>query len=496
VPPQSTYVFKHALIQDAAYEALLRTTRQQYHQRIAQVLEAQFPEMAEAQPELVAHHFTEAGLTTQAVRYWHQAGQKSSERSAHVEALAHMRQGLALLQTLPETQERTQREVDMHIALGASLIATKGFAASEVAQIYRRAQQLCQPLKDPSRLSQILYGLRNHYQSRAELQTARALGEQLLALAQHTQDPVMLLAAHRALGATLFNLGAVAAAHTHFAQGMALYDPQQHRAYAFLHGDDAGVICRSYAAWTLWYLGYPAQGRARNDEAVTLAQQSAHPFSLANALSWAAVFHQFCREGRATQMCAEASISVATDQEFPYWRAYSSISYGWALVHQGQGKEGIEQMHQNLQVLRATGAALARQYFLALLAEAHGTMGQPEAGLTVLAEALRVVDKTGARWYESELYRLKGALLLQQSLDNQAEAEACFHHALDIARNQQAKSFELRVATSLARLWQSQGKHQEAHDLLASVYHWFTEGFDTADLKDAKALLEELEDGR
>jgi predicted ATPase len=273
---------------------------------------------------------------------------------------------------------------------------------------------------------------------------------------------------------------------------MARYDPQQHRVYAFLYGEDAGVICRSYAAWTLWYLGYPDQGLVRSQEAVTLAQQSANPFSLANALSWGAVFHQFCREGHAAQECAEASISVATDQGFPYWRAYSSISRGWALVHQGQGKEGIEQMHQSMQAFRATGAELARPYILALLAEAYETMGQPAEGLRTLTEALTLVDKTGERWYESEIYRLKGELLLQQNSDNHIEAEACFHHALDLARSQQAKSLELRAATSLARLWQQQGKRQEAHDLLAPVYHWFTEGLDTADLQDAKALLEAL----
>ena len=492
LPPEAYYFFKHALIQDAAYESLLKSTRQHYHQRIAHVLEEQFPETTETQPELIAHHLTEAGLTEQSVTYWYKAGQRAIERSAHVEAIAHLRQGLALLQTLPETPERIQREVDMHIALGASLLATKGSGAPEVEKSYARARQLCQYLGDPYRLFPVLRGLWHYYHVRAEYQTAHALGEQLLTLAQQSQDSAMLVAAHRALGATLFQLGAVAAAHTHYAQGMARYDPQQHRVYAFLYGEDAGVICRSYAAWTLWYLGYPDQGLVRSQEAVTLAQQSANPFSLANALSWGAVFHQFCREGHAAQECAEASISVATDQGFPYWRAYSSISRGWALVHQGQGKEGIEQMHQSMQAFRATGAELARPYFLAFLAEAYETMGQPAEGLRTLTEALTLVDKTGERWYESEIYRLKGELLLQQNSDNHIEAEACFHHALDLARSQQAKSLELRAATSLARLWQRQGKCQEAHDLLAPVYHWFTEGFDTADLQEAKALVEAL----
>jgi len=301
LPPQATYTFKHALIQDAAYQSLLKSTRQHYHQRLAQVLEAQFAETAETQPELVAHHYTEAGLTEQAVHYWHHAGQRASERSAHVEAISHLRQGLELLQTLPETLERTQRELDMHIALGASLIAVKGYGAREVGETYTYARQLCQPLEEPQRLFPVWRGLWNYYHARAELATAHALGEQLLELTQQAQDPAMLLAAHRALGTTLFWLGAVASAHTHFAQGMALYDPQQQRVSTWLYGEDAGVICHSFAPWTLWYLGYPDQGLVQSQQAVTLAQQIAHPFSLGFALSTAAWFHQFRGERRAAK---------------------------------------------------------------------------------------------------------------------------------------------------------------------------------------------------
>jgi predicted ATPase len=492
LPPQSTYVFKHALIQDAAYESLLKATRQHYHQRIAQVLEAQFPETTAGQPELLAHHYTEAGFTEQAVSYWHHAGQRAIERSAHVEAIAHLRHGLQLLQTLPETPQRLQREVDMLITLGASLLAVKGQGALEVAQTYSRAQHLCQSLDDPHQLFPVLRGLWNYAVIRAEYQTAHALGAQLLTLAQHAHDPVMLVAAYRALGTTLCCLGAVASASMHFAQGIALYDPQQHHASAFLHGEDAGVICWSRGAWALWCLGYPDQGLAQTDEAVTLAQQMAHPLSLGYALGTAAVFHQYRREVRAAQECAEAALSLATDQGFPFWMAYNAMLYGWTLAHQGRAQEGIEQINQGLSAYRATGAELMRSYFLALLAEVHSVIGQPEAGLAVLAEALTHVNTTGERWYEPELYRLKGALLLQQTSDNATVAETCFHHALEIARNQQARSLELRAATSLARLWQQHGKRQAAHDLLAPVYHWFTEGFDTADLKDARALLDAL----
>jgi TOMM system kinase/cyclase fusion protein len=495
VPPQAHYVFKHALIRDSAYESLLKSTRQHYHQRIAQVLESQFPETAETQPELLAHHYTEAGLTGQAVAYWYKGGQRASERSAHVEAIAHLRQGLALLQTIPQTQ-RLQREVDMYTALGASLLATKGQAAPEVGQTYSRARQLCEHLEDPYQLFPVLRGLWHYYFVRAELQTAQALGEQLLTLAQRVQDSAMLIAAQRALGSTLYHLGAVAAAHTYGAQGIALYDSQQHRGAAFLYGEDAGVTCHSYAAWELWLLGYPEQGRARNDEALTLAQQIAHPFSLALALSFAAVFHQLRREGRTTQERAEAAMSLATAQGFPQWVAYGSMLRGWALVQQGQAQEGIKQSHLGLTTYHATGAEISRPYLLALLAEAHGTLGEPVEGLRVLTEALTLTDTTGNRWYEPELYRLKGDLLLQQHADHQADAETCFQQAITVAQHQQAKSWELRAATRLAKLWQQQGKRQEAYELLAPVYNWFTEGFDMADLKDAKVLLDELKDGR
>jgi predicted ATPase len=466
---------RSALIQDAAAQSLLKSTRQHYHQRIAQVLEAQFHETAEAQPELLAHHYTEAGLNAQAVSYWYQAGQRASERSAHVEAISHLSTGLELLKTLPETRERLQHEVDILISLGTSLLATRGFSAPEVEQTYLRAQHLAEYLEDQHRLFSVLRGLWNHYCVRGELQTTHELAEQLLALAQQTQDPVMLPAAHRVVGTTLFYLGAAAKASTHLTLGIALYD---------------------LGAWTLWYLGYPDQALARSHEAVTLAQQRARPFSLGYALSTTAILHQLCREMRGAQECAEAAISLALEQGFPQWQAVGDILGGWSLVHQGPEQGGITQLHQGLTIHHALGAGILRPYFLALLAEAHGTLGKPEEGLARLTEALTLVDTRGERWYEPELYRLKGEFLLQQSLDHQAESETCFHHALDIARHQQAKSFELRTATSLARLWQQQGKRQEAYDLLAPVYNWFTEGFDTADLKDAKALIEELEERR
>jgi predicted ATPase len=492
LPPHATYAFKHALIQDAAYQSLLKSTRQQYHQRIAQVLETQFPETAETQPELVAHHLTEAGLTEQSVTYWYKAGQRAIQRSAHVEAINHLRTGLALLQTLPETPERSRQELLLLIALGASLRATQSFAMPEIQATYTRARQLCQHIDNPQQLFPVLRGLHGYYNVRPELQTAYGLGEQLLALAQQVRDPAVLMMAHRALGLTLFWRGVPAAAHTHFVQVRALYDPQQHRPLVSLYGEDVGVYCHSQDAWTLWYLGYPDQGLAQSQEALALAQQLAHPYNLSFAFVCAAMFHQLRRDVRGTQERAEAALSVAQEQRFPFWMANSAILDGWARAHRGQTKAGMAQITHGLVTYRATGAEICRPYYLALLADAYGLMGQQDAGLELLKEALTLADTTGERWYDPELYRLQGALLLQQNSDHEAEAEPCFHHALEIARTQQAKSFELRTATSLARLWQQQGKRQEAYDLLAPVYHWFTEGFDTADLQDAKALLEEL----
>ena len=449
------------------------------------------PRLEDAYDRL-AYHYARTDDVAKAVAYLTLVAKKAARNSAHVEAIAHLTQGLELLQRLPATPERSQQELALHLALGPSLSATKGYGSPEVEQTYARARPLCHHLEDHQQLFPVLSGLQVYYNNRAELQTAQALGEQLLSLAQQAQDSGMLLAAHANLGRTLLFLGAVATAHTHFAQGMALYDTQQHRAAAFFYGVDVGVVCHGFAAWTLWYLGYPDQGLARNHEALALAQQSAHPFSLGSALAAAAVFHQYRREGRATQKYAEAAISLATKQGFPLWRALGSLLSGWALAHQGQAQEGIEQLHQGLTAYRAIGSELGQPGHLAFLAEAYGIMGQPEAGLTALTEALALADKTGQRGYEPEFYRLKGALLLQQSADNHAAAQACFQRALAVARSLQAKSFELRAATSLARLWQRQGERAAARELLVPIYSWFTEGFDTADLQDAQALLETL----
>ena len=500
VPPQATYIFKHALIQEAAYQSLLRSTRQRYHQHIAQVLETRFSETAETQPELVAYHYTEAGLSAQAIPYWQRAGQRAVERSAHVEAIAHLTKGLEVLTTLPDTPERVQQELDLQTTLGPALMVTRGFGAPEVLQAYARARELCQQVGETPQLFQVLRGLWFFYLMRMELQTARELGEHLLTLAQQVGDPALLLEAHYALGNTLNYLGELAAAQAHFAQGIALYDPQQHHAHAVRYGQDPGVACRYYAAVTLWLLGYPDQALQRSHEALTLARELAHPFSLACALFFATWVHQFRRERPLIQERAEAAIALGAEQGFAQFVAGATIFRGCALAEryaepgaeQGQVEEGMAQMQQGLAAWRATGAEVLRPYGLALLAKASAKLGQREAGLTLLTEALALANDTGERRWEAELYRLKGELLLACAAEHDAEAETCFRQALDVARRQQAKSWELRAAMSLSRLWQQQGKHDEARQLLTEIYDWFTEGFDTADLQEARALLVEV----
>jgi TOMM system kinase/cyclase fusion protein len=492
LPPQSRYIFKHALIQEAAYQSLLKSTRQRYHQRTAQVLEAQFPETVERQPELVAHHYTEAGLAEHAILYWQRAGQRANERSAHVEAVGHLRKGLEVLQALPDTPERAQQELDLQVALGRALITTRGQAAPDVGQVFNRARELCQQVGGTQQLFGVLPGLHHFHIVRAELQTARELGEELLALAQHIQDPMYLLGAHWTLGGALFCLGEFVRAREHWAQSIALYEPQQHHAHTVLFGWNLGVFGRAWAPHVLWALGYPDQALAMSREALTLAQELSHPFTLAIALAYAAILHQFRGEPHAVHMQAEAVIALCTEQQFAYYLAWGMTMQGWAQVVQGQDEEGLAQIRRGLAALRATGAALRLPYYLALLAEACGQTGHAAEGLTLLAEALAQAHKTEESWTEAELHRLKGELLLSLSTDNQAEVEGCLHQALAVARRQQAKSLELRAAVSLSRLWQQQGKRAEARELLASIYGWFTEGFDTADLQEARVLLEAL----
>jgi predicted ATPase len=490
LPPQATYRFKHALIQDAAYQSLLRSTRQQYHQRIAQVVEARFPEFCATQPELLAQHYTAAGCAEQAVVYWQRAGQHASERSANLEAISHLSTGIELLTSLPETPERTQQSLMLHLALSAALQITKGYAAPEVEHAYTRARELCQQLGETPELIPVLFGLWRFYLVRPQLHTARQLGETLLRLAQQAHDDSLAVIAHYALGATWRHLGALSAARQRLEAAIARYTPEQRRAPTFRIGQDPGVSCRAYAAETLWALGYPAQALTHIHEALALAHGLSHPFILAGARCHAAIVYQRRRDVPAVHEQAEAAVALATEQGFSFWEAVGTILRGWALAMQGQGEAGMAQVCQGIASSRATGAALAAPYLCTLLADVSDHLGYTADGLQALAEAHSLVERHEERYWEAEVHRLRGILLLKHP--GTPPAEAWLQRALDVARRQEAKSLELRAAMSLARLWQQQGKRAEAHALLAPVYRWFTEGFDTADFHEAKALLDAL----
>jgi predicted ATPase len=492
LPPQATYRFKHALIQETAYQSLLRSTRQMYHQRIAQVLEARFPELCETQPELLAHHYTEAGLMARALPLWQQAGQRALQRSANLEGIEHLTKGLAVLATRPDTADRLQHELDLHVTLGPAFIATRGYTSPEAEHTFTRAWEICQHLGESPQRFPVLYGLCAFYFVGGKHRQARDQAEQFLHLAQRQSDTAHLMVAHRALGLPLFYMGEVAQAREHFAESVALYDPQQHRTLAFGYAQDPGVGALVNDALALWMLGYLDQALRRSQEACALAEDLAHPFTLAYAFAHLAMFHQFRRDRAEARRHAEVATRVSREQGFPFRLGASLILQGWACATRPQPAEQIPSMHEGMAIYRATESALWLPYLLTLLAETYGAASQPDAGLRLLDEAHTVMDNTQERFYEAEVHRVQGELVLAQAAEKRAQAGACFQHALGIARRQQAKSWELRAAMSLARLWQQQGKRDEAHALLAPIYGWFTEGFDTADLQEAKALLEEL----
>jgi len=489
------YTFKHVLTQEVAYQSLVRRARQQYHTRIAQVLEAQFPEVAEVQPELLAYHYTEADRGAQAIPYWQRAGQRAVERSANSEAVSHFTTGLELLQSLPPTSERARQELALQLSLGTSLRMVKGLTAPELESLYTRAYELSQQVGESRQQFSALMSLWRLSINRARIPQACDLAEQCVALAQHGYDPALLQEAHRMLGESLFFHGQLVLARTHLEQGVALYDAQQGRVRAFSSGMEPGVICLCFLAATLWQLGYSEQALTRSHEALTLAQESSHAFSLAFALNYASLLHVWRLEVQFAKERAEAVITLANEHGFTQPLNVGMIRRGWALAKQGAVAEGIRQLQQGLATLRNVGQELPLSHHLALLAEAYRQGGQVEAGLHALAEAFAHLDNTGERYYGAELHRLKGEFLLAQTGKRckAREAEECFHQALDIARRQQAKSLELRATMSLSHLWQQQGRRAEAHHMLAESYSWFTEGFGTPDLQEAKALLEVLQ---
>ena len=490
--PDASYSFKHAFVQDAAYASLLKSRRQQLHGAVATALRERFPELAQLQPEILAHHLTEAGLIAEAIDYWQRAGQLAAERSANAEAAAHFRRSLELLRTVPETVERHEQELDLLTMLGSMVITTKGHGDPEVKSVYTRARELCQRSGDTPHLAAVLQGLRLYHMLRAELAAARAAAQDLLALGESTQVSGYLLEGYRATGVVQFYAGEFAAARKHVELGIALYDAQTHGAHALRYEDDPGMTCLDYAARTLWTLGYADQAVQLGDRAIEVARATAHAPSIAEALTWRAEIALVRREAREVGERAVTALEPAIESGLPLWIGIATTLHGWALGAQGQHAEGLARMHEGLAVMARTGDRLLRFYFLASLAEALGQAGQPEAALSALEQAIQGYRGSGATHWNAELLRLKGELLLARDRADAAATEACFREAIAIARRQDARSLELRAATSLARLWAEQGRRAEARDLLAPVYDWFTEGFDTADLKDAKALLDEL----
>jgi class 3 adenylate cyclase/predicted ATPase len=493
VPPHASYLFKHALVQDAAYATLLRSRRRQLHAAIAAALEREFPETVATQPELLAHHCTEAGLAEQAVQYWRRAGERALARSANPEAIAHLTRGVELLDGLPQSRQRDEQELVFQTALVTPLWNVCGFGSPEAERASRRALELCERVApDTPAHFRALFGLTHVYVGRGDLRRARPFAEQLLALAERRQDPDLLAYAHFEMGLELLWSAELAAARAHFERGIALYHPEWGRPASSRHGFNCATACHSLLSCVCWHLGYPEQALRHEGQAIAIAEDISHPFSRGAVLNWAAALHQLRGEPRRTQELAETALALATEQVFPYIAARAMVFRGWALVEQGQREEGIAQLRDCLVAYRATGAELESSHWLGLLAEACRATGRTEEGLRVIAEALDHVAQTGIVYYEPELHRLEGELRLCQDPADAQKAEACFRRAVEIARGQQAKSWELRAATSLARLWRDQGKRSEAQALLARVYGWFSEGFDTPALQEAKILLEDL----
>jgi class 3 adenylate cyclase/predicted ATPase/energy-coupling factor transporter ATP-binding protein EcfA2 len=492
-PPHSSYLFKHSLVQDAAYATLLRARRQQLHGAIAAALEREFAEIVAAQPEVLAQHCTEAGLVQQAVDNWLRAGERAIESSANLEAAAHFGRGIEVLKTLPESAPRDEQELVLQVASITPLLASRGFGSVENERVTTRALELSRRIgADTAAHFWALYGANFFYHVRGEIRLARDLAQELLGVAQRLQDRELLAYGHFAVGDTLLWFGELGVARTHLEQALALYDPERGREAAFRRGFNCGSNSYLFLTRVLWHLGYPDQAVRSSQQAIAIAGEISHPFSLAGALSWGAALHQLRREAGRTLEVADADLALTTEQIIPFYAAQAMVLRGWALVEQGRREEGITQLREGLAAYRATGAQLECSHWLALLAEAYRDTGQPEEGLRLIAEALDHVAQTGIVYYEPELHRLEGELRLCLDQADRKRAETSFRQALETARQQQAKSWELRAATSLARLWGEQGRRAEARELLAPVYGWFTEGFDTPDLKDAKALLDEL----
>jgi predicted ATPase/class 3 adenylate cyclase len=487
------YIFKHALTQEVAYNSMLVERRKPLHERAGAALESMFAERLDDHLGELARHYSRSDNVIKAVEYLGRAGQQALQRSAYADAVSSLTAAIDLLQKLPDSPERVHRELLLQLAVGQGLIGVKGWSARETERAYTRAQELCERAGDPQELFAVLFGRWTGYVTRAELRRSHELAHQLLRRAQSTHDSTFFLFAHIALGSTSYWMGELLLAKEHYEMALSLYDPERHRAPSLRYfGVDAGVECLSFIAGIRCLLGYPDQALKRAHQALALAQVLTHPFSLAWAEAFLGVVYQLRREARATQDTAEGLIALSAEHGFPGWLGWGTPVRGWAIAEHGRYEEGIAEIQKGLAMSRAIGAELARPYFLCLLAEACRETGHLDDGLSALTEALAAADEREERTYEAEIHRLKGELLLRQSGANAEEAQSCFERAIEVARRQSGRSFELRATMSLARLLDKQGRRDEARAMLAEIYGWFTEGFDTADLKEAKALLDEL----
>jgi predicted ATPase/class 3 adenylate cyclase len=492
IHPESAYVFKHALTQEATYQSLMKNARQRCHREIAQILEKHFPGMVDAQPELLGYHFAEAGHVEQAMPHIQRAGERAIQRFANVEAIAHLTKALELIKALPGSHHKNRQELALCISLGQTYTTIKGFAAPEIELVYTRARKLCERVGSRSDQFSVLQGEWVFHQSRARHQKARETSEGLLRLAEIQHDSSLLMQAHCTLGISLHYLGKLVAALEHFEMGMAHYESRRDSSHSFVLGrSNPKIFYGIFITRILWLCGYPDRALQKSHEMLALAKELSHPYSIVEALLIITRVHQCRREGQQALKHAEQLLELSTEHGFAMRTAQATFLKGWALAAEEEPKKGVEDMRRGLAAWRATGAETHVPDFLALIAEICGKIGEIEEGLQLLDEALTLVENTKECWWEAELQRLKGDLLMASDANNQAEAEECYHQAIAVSRHQQAKSLELRTAISLARLWQSQGKPDDARELLAPIYGWFTEGFDTADLQDAKASLEE-----
>jgi predicted ATPase len=481
------YRFGHALYQQVLYRRVAAARRVRLHQRIGAREEVGYGVEAGAQAAELAVHFERGRDYLRAMQYLRQAGENAVWQSSYQEALTHLTKGLDLLTLLPDTLARARQELGIQIALGWVFRSSKGLAAPDVEAAFRRACELCQRVQDPRQLLSVLDGMMPFYLNRGEFWTAWELGEQMLSLAQRVHEPAGIGGAHIMLGSALFYCGEFVAARTHLEQGLICYAPQPYCSHGHLNMPYREIFGFCRLASVLWSLGYPDQALQQSQRALTLARERSELARLAEVLFHAADIHHLRREAHLTYEHAEAALRLAREAGLPQRVAETTMLRGWALIEQGQGKAGIAQVRQGLAAFRATGAQYGGS---GLLVEALMRVGQNEEGLRVIAEILTIRDSRREDGRTAEWNRLKGVLLLARSAEHQVEAETFFCQALDIARRQQAKSWELRAAMSLSRLWQRQGKCAEASDLLAPIYGWFTEGFDTADLQEARALLD------